>query len=72
MWLIIRGNILDGFEYIGPFLEAEEAEQWAIDNDNLYDWVVTTLEDPGILADESDDDEEEEEVLAAVPVIEVA
>lgn len=73
MQLVIRGNLIDGWEFIGPFKEPNEAEEWAVNNDNLFEWVIAELEDPADhelidlddidLEGEADDDEEELEEL---------
>jgi len=41
-WIVVTGNIADGFTFYGPFVRAEWANEWAEDNlRNLEWWVVT-------------------------------
>lgn len=41
-WIILRGNPVDGFEFIGPFVSTDEANDWAEHNDDpeLAWWIA--------------------------------
>jgi hypothetical protein len=43
--LLIEGNMVDGWEFFGPFDSIEDAEDYA-DAHYLYDWVITRLVSP--------------------------
>lgn len=44
--LVITGNPVDGFEYIGPFDDTETAVEWCQDMFDDEDWWVTELTSP--------------------------
>jgi hypothetical protein len=44
-WLVISGNLKDGFEFYGPFRFVAVATQWAETN-LKSDWWIAKLERP--------------------------
>lgn len=47
-YILITGNPVDGFEYIGPFATAEDAGEHANTDGNIEegDWWIATIESP--------------------------
>ncbi|QWY83553.1 hypothetical protein [Rhizobium phage RHph_X2_28B] len=46
-YIIISGNPVDGFTFIGPFDSADEATQYTESNSkDLYDWWLAPLTEP--------------------------
>ncbi len=45
-WIIITGNVIDGFNHYGPFSSAELAAQWAATNKKGEHWHAVSLMDP--------------------------
>lgn len=48
MFIIVAGNVADGFTHYGPFIDAESANEWGdhgLDNCGS-EWVVVSLERP--------------------------
>lgn len=43
--IVVTGNPIDGFRFIGPFEETNKAIAWATDHCTA-DWVVTQLKTP--------------------------
>lgn len=43
MYLVIKGDPVDGFQYIGPFMNAEVAERYMDHNDSDAMWVVKLI-----------------------------
>lgn len=46
-WLLVVGNVADGFTFHGPFDDAEEADEYASDNvaDGVQ-WNIVPLQKP--------------------------
>lgn len=47
MYLVIYGNPVDGFTFIGPFNRAEEAERYMDHNDNDTSWMIKLVKPNG-------------------------
>jgi hypothetical protein len=45
MFVVTCGNVIDGFDLIGPFKSADEAIFWA-ESSFLEEWVIAKLQDP--------------------------
>lgn len=43
-YVVVSGNPIDGFSILGPFLDSDDANNWAQDLD--CDWWVTKLTTP--------------------------
>ena len=46
MYVLIAGNPADGFEFYGPFDDAESAGDWGSDYCAGVDWWVVQMTDP--------------------------
>jgi hypothetical protein len=42
-WIIISGNLVNGFEFFGPFALREEAISWAEENCKGAQWAIDVL-----------------------------
>jgi len=42
-FVVVTGNIVDGFTFYGPFPDADEAAQWAERELRGLDWVAAIL-----------------------------
>lgn len=49
LWILISGNLLDGFEFIGPFNSQKDGEQYGKTEfgDEGFEWHVIDLIKPG-------------------------
>ena len=45
MWVLCSGDVVDGFDFIGPFATKTEAEDYGNDLDHR-DWMVARLIPP--------------------------
>jgi hypothetical protein len=43
-YIIVSGNVVDGFEFYGPFDTHEEAQDVALEE--LMEWHIATLQSP--------------------------
>lgn len=43
--IVIVGDVVNGFEFVGPFESPSQATEWAIDNVNRP-WELTSLTNP--------------------------
>jgi len=43
-YIIVAGNVVDGFEFYGPFDTHEEAQDVALEE--LLEWHIATLQSP--------------------------
>lgn len=44
MWIVMIGNIVEGFRAVGPFSSSEEAIEWA-EQEKEPDWTIMELEE---------------------------
>jgi hypothetical protein len=47
--VLITGNVVDGFTFVGPFVDEAEALQWALDNERGGAWTLGELLNPDTL-----------------------
>ena len=45
MWIVIKGDPVDGFEYYGPFKSTDDAETFMDQESNDTTWMLE-LQDP--------------------------
>lgn len=50
--IIVAGNLSDGFTFIGPFEDFDEADIWARQNLDIENWIATL--EPVVEIDEDD------------------
>lgn len=46
MHIVIVGNAVDGHSFIGPFLSAEEATEWATMEVRVSNWCIGEVDEP--------------------------
>lgn len=44
MWIVVVGNVCDGFTFYGSFFDNLDAVDWAERNMKYDEWVVATLD----------------------------
>jgi hypothetical protein len=44
-WIVVTGNLVDGFEFHGPFYSEEDAAEWAYDY-CMNEWKLVKLSNP--------------------------
>ena len=47
MWIVIKGDPVDGFEYIGPFNATEDAEAYMDQESNETTWMLQLVDPQG-------------------------
>lgn len=50
-WIIVHGDVVEGFAFIGPFASADAAASHAQIAFATEPWTIAALVDPDILAD---------------------
>ena len=48
MWIVIKGDPVDGFEYIGPFSSTDDAEAYMDTESNDTTWMIQLVDPHGV------------------------
>lgn len=45
MWIVVTGNLIDGYEFEGLFNSHEDAMDYAVDNYDGMEWIACEIKE---------------------------